>query len=70
MSENIGKVVQVMGPVLDIRFEEGQLPKLLNAIEIRQDGKTLTLDEIPMDDTKYYARKVLEAYVIYQQHHY
>jgi len=44
LSENIGKVVQVMGPVLDIRFEEGQLPKLLNAIEIRQDGKTLTLE--------------------------
>ncbi|MBR6753843.1 MAG: lytic transglycosylase domain-containing protein [Clostridia bacterium] len=34
------------------------------------NGKTLTLDEIPMDDTKYYARKVLEAYAIYQQHHY
>jgi len=44
LSENIGKVVQVMGPVLDIRFEEGQLPKLLNAIEIRQNGKTLTLE--------------------------
>lgn len=34
------------------------------------DGKTLTIDEIPLDDTKYYARKVLEAYAIYQQHHY
>lgn len=34
------------------------------------NGKTLTIDEIPLDDTKYYARKVLEAYAIYQQHHY
>lgn len=34
------------------------------------NGVSLTLDEIPMDDTKYYARKVLEAYAIYQQHHY
>lgn len=34
------------------------------------NGKSLTLDEIPMDDTKYYARKVLEAYAIYQQNHY
>lgn len=34
------------------------------------NGKTLTINEIPMDDTKYYARKVLEAYAIYQQHHY
>ncbi len=34
------------------------------------NGKTLTIDEIPLEDTKYYARKVLEAYAIYQQHHY
>lgn len=34
------------------------------------NGKTLTIEEIPLDDTKYYARKVLEAYAIYQQHHY
>ena len=33
MSEkNVGKVVQVIGPVLDIRFEDGHLPELLNAI--------------------------------------
>ena len=44
MSKNIGKVVQVMGPVLDIRFEEGQLPKLLNAIEIQREGGKLTLE--------------------------
>ncbi len=35
MSENhIGKVIQVTGPVLDIRFKEGELPDLHNAIEI------------------------------------
>ena len=34
------------------------------------NGRSLTLDEIPMNDTKYYAGKVLEAYAIYQQHHY
>lgn len=34
------------------------------------NGKTLTLDEIPTEDTAYYARKVMEAYAIYQQHHY
>ena len=32
MSEkHIGKVLQVIGPVLDIQFEDGQLPELLNA---------------------------------------
>lgn len=35
MSEkHTGKVIQVTGPVLDIRFGEGELPELLNAIEI------------------------------------
>ena len=39
MSErHVGKVIQVMGPVLDIRFQEGQLPELLNAIEIENQG--------------------------------
>mgnify|MGYP002508869454 CR=1 FL=1 len=33
MEKNIGKVVQVIGPVLDIKFENGKLPDLLNAIE-------------------------------------
>ena len=33
--KNIGTIVQIMGPVLDIRFEDGQLPELLNAVEIR-----------------------------------
>ena len=27
--KHIGKVVQVMGPVLDIRFADGELPELL-----------------------------------------
>ena len=34
MSNNKGTVIQVMGPVLDIRFADDQLPQLLNAIEI------------------------------------
>lgn len=34
------------------------------------DGKTLTLSQIPADDTRYYARKVQEAYAIYQQYYY
>ncbi len=33
-TQNIGKVVQVIGPVLDIRFEDSHLPELLSAIEI------------------------------------
>jgi F-type H+-transporting ATPase subunit beta len=31
---NIGKIVQVIGPVVDVAFEEGKLPSILNAIFI------------------------------------
>ena len=31
MSKNTGTVIQIMGPVLDIRFPEGMLPELLSA---------------------------------------
>ena len=45
MSEkNIGKVVQVIGPVLDIRFEDGQLPELLNAINIQCGDRTIVAE--------------------------
>ena len=34
MANNKGTVIQVMGPVLDIRFADGSLPQLLSAIEV------------------------------------
>ena len=42
--KNMGKVVQVIGPVLDIRFEDGHLPELLNAIEIMNGDKKITAE--------------------------
>ena len=42
--KNTGRVVQVIGPVLDIRFESGRLPDLLNAIEIDNDGTKITAE--------------------------
>ncbi len=34
MSENIGKITQVMGPVVDVEFTEGNLPAILSALFI------------------------------------
>ncbi len=42
--QNIGTVIQIIGPVLDIRFEAGCLPNLLNAIEIDNKGKKLVVE--------------------------
>ena len=43
-NKNIGIVTQVIGPVIDVRFEEGALPEILNAIEINFNGKKLTAE--------------------------
>ena len=42
--KNIGKVVQIVGPVLDIRFDAEHLPNLLNAIHIQNGDKTLVAE--------------------------
>ena len=36
---NKGKIIQVMGPVVDVRFEDGVLPALYNAINIERAGE-------------------------------
>ncbi|MBT6596378.1 MAG: F0F1 ATP synthase subunit beta [Nitrospina sp.] len=37
---NKGKIIQVMGPVVDVRFEDGVLPALYNAINIERTGES------------------------------
>ncbi len=39
-----GIVHQVMGPVVDVKFEEGFLPSINNALEIDKDGVTLIVE--------------------------
>ena len=43
-NQNMGTVVQVIGPVLDIRFADGHLPNLLNAIHITHNGRTVVAE--------------------------
>ena len=44
MEKNIGTVVQVIGPVLDIRFGDNRLPDLLTAIEIDNNGRKVVAE--------------------------
>lgn len=44
MDNNVGKIVQVIGPVVDIRFNDENLPKLLNAIKIDNHGEKLIVE--------------------------
>src|SRR3990172_5064720 len=44
MPENNGKVVQVIGPVLDVEFEPEQLPELYTALRVTGDGVNLVAE--------------------------
>jgi F-type H+/Na+-transporting ATPase subunit beta len=50
---NQGKIVQVIGPVVDVEFEPGQLPPIYNALEVQGAGST--------DIFAYSAKLVLEV---------
>ena len=43
-NSNIGSVSQVMGPVVDVRFDEGNLPEINNALTVPIGEKTLTVE--------------------------
>lgn len=36
---NKGRIVQVMGPVVDVVFEDGNLPYIKDALEVENNGK-------------------------------
>ncbi|MBQ9309147.1 MAG: F0F1 ATP synthase subunit beta [Clostridia bacterium] len=44
MANTTGTVIQIMGPVLDIRFADDSLPDLLNAIEVDAGDHTITAE--------------------------
>jgi F-type H+-transporting ATPase subunit beta len=47
MSKNIGKIAQVIGPVVDVTFEqsEGELPKIYDALEVtKAEGQVVVLE--------------------------
>lgn len=39
-----GRIVQIIGPVIDIRFEDGHLPSIFNAIHIKHDNGVLVTE--------------------------
>src|SRR6478752_2039737 len=43
MAQNVGKVRQVMGAVVDVQFD-GALPEILNALETKNQGSRLVLE--------------------------
>jgi F-type H+/Na+-transporting ATPase subunit beta len=56
----VGRVVQVVGPAVDVEFDEGHLPPILNAIHIVDDRE---LGKIPIDVTAEVAQHIGESQV-------
>jgi len=44
MKKNIGKIEQVISAIVDVAFEEGEVPSLLNALECENQGSKLVLE--------------------------
>ena len=49
MSQNIGKVVEIIGPVVDIQFSQNNLPDLLTAIEIERPNEENLIVEVEQE---------------------
>jgi F-type H+-transporting ATPase subunit beta len=45
MADHFGKIVQVIGPVIDVEFEAEQLPDIYNALEVKGSGE----NGVPVD---------------------
>ena len=41
---NKGRIVQVMGPVVDVVFEDGNLPRIKDALQVENNGKTCIME--------------------------
>ena len=41
---NIGKIIAVAGPVVDVAFEKGELPRIREALTVRVGGETRVME--------------------------
>ena len=58
---NIGKVVQVIGPVLDVEFESEHLPELYNALRIREKSDSGVDIDVTVEVQQHIGRNQVRA---------
>lgn len=61
MSENIGKITQVMGPVVDVEFEPGKLPAILTALTISNPAINDEPDNLVIEVAQHLGDNVVRA---------
>ena len=58
---NIGKIVQVIGNVVDVRFEEGKVPKLLTALTVTNPAIDDTEDNLVLEVVQHLGDNVVRC---------
>ncbi len=56
-----GKVVQVIGPVVDVEFPDGKLPKILNALKLSNPGISKTKDNLTLEVAQHLGENTVRA---------
>jgi F-type H+/Na+-transporting ATPase subunit beta len=60
-SSSAGKVVQVIGPVVDVEFADGKLPKILNALKVTNPGISKANDNLTLEVAAHLGEGVVRA---------
>lgn len=58
MADSVGRVVQILGGVVDVEFPEGRIPNLFEAIEVERSGKAPLVLEVEKDLGQNWVRTV------------
>ena len=61
MSANTGKVIQVMGPVVDIEFPPGQLPNILSALKLSNPFISDAADNLTLEVAQHLGENTVRA---------
>ena len=56
-----GKIVQVIGPVVDVEFESGKLPKILNALKVTNPGISNAKDNLTLEVAQHLGESTVRA---------
>ena len=56
-----GKVVQVIGPVVDVEFDSGNLPKILNALKLTNPGISSAKDNLTLEVAQHLGENTVRA---------
>ncbi len=62
---NIGKIVQVIGPVLEVEFEPQRLPEIYNALSVKADCGEGTAIDLVVEVQQHIGRNQVRAVAMY-----